>query len=75
MRVLEANPRATRLLAGDKESIVGRAFPIGMDGETAQRVTDAMNLARASGSQDLAIVLGDPATEGTATCRLFAPGT
>jgi transcriptional regulator PpsR len=64
MRVLEANPRATQLLAGDKESIVGRAFPIGMDGETAQRVTDAMNLARASGSQDLAIVLGNPATEG-----------
>lgn len=64
MRVLEANPRATQLLAGDKDSIVGRAFPIGMDDNTAQRVSNAMNLARASGSQDLAAVFGDPAIEG-----------
>ena len=64
MRILEANPKATALLAGEKDSIVGRAFPIGMDSGTAQRVTDAMTLARASGSNDLAIVLGEPKTEG-----------
>jgi transcriptional regulator PpsR len=48
-KVLEANPMADRLLAGDDKNIIGRAFPMGFDKAGTAEVRALMTEARTQG--------------------------
>lgn len=56
-RILEANRRATELLSGQLDSIVGRAFPMGFADPSTSTVTDILARARVTGSADCEISL------------------
>lgn len=52
-RILEANPRASQLLAGDSQRLVGKTFPVGFAESSVADVTAAVAEARATGNSEI----------------------
>ena len=55
LKVLEANPAAARLVGdGAPQGLVGQAFPLGMDGRSAEAVNSLLAVVRATGRAESA---------------------